>query len=127
MLLNKIVVYDYILTLLVLVTNCTDLRLKVKVSLEQAMKAQRYSSTLSFTLALDGGGWSTPRPVRFTPGKRHGTHCIGGWVDPDRSGRLRKISPPPGFHPRAVQPVVSRYTDYYIPARGYTHESTVFL
>ena len=26
-----------------------------------------YSSTLSVTLALDGGGWSTPRPGRFTP------------------------------------------------------------
>ena len=30
---------------------------------------QRYSSTLSFTSALDGNGWSTPRPGRFTPGK----------------------------------------------------------
>jgi hypothetical protein len=29
---------------------------------------QRYSSTLSLTLALDEGGWST-RPSRFTPGK----------------------------------------------------------
>ena len=28
-----------------------------------------YSSTLSLTSALDGGGWSTPRPGRFTPGK----------------------------------------------------------
>ena len=27
------------------------------------------SSTLPSTLALDGGGWSTPRPGRFTPGK----------------------------------------------------------
>jgi hypothetical protein len=24
----------------------------------------------------------------------------------------RKILPPPGFHPRTVQPVASRYTDY---------------
>jgi hypothetical protein len=29
----------------------------------------RYSSTLSLTSALDGGGWSTPHPVRFTTGK----------------------------------------------------------
>ena len=29
----------------------------------------RYSCTLSLTMALDGGGWSTPRPGRFTPGK----------------------------------------------------------
>jgi hypothetical protein len=44
---------------------------KVKFTLEQAMKAQRGSrdsSTLSLTSALDGGGWSTPRPGRFTPG-----------------------------------------------------------
>jgi hypothetical protein len=27
-----------------------------------------YSSTLSLTSALDGGGWSTQRPGRFTPG-----------------------------------------------------------
>jgi hypothetical protein len=30
---------------------------------------QRHSFTLSLTSALDGGGWSTPRPGRFTPGK----------------------------------------------------------
>jgi hypothetical protein len=28
-----------------------------------------------------------------------------------RSGRLRKISTPPGFDPRTVQPVASSYTD----------------
>jgi len=28
-----------------------------------------YSFTRSLTSALDGGGWSTPRPGRFTPGK----------------------------------------------------------
>ena len=27
------------------------------------------SSNLSLTLALDKGGWSTPRPGRITPGK----------------------------------------------------------
>jgi hypothetical protein len=30
---------------------------------------QIYSSTLPSTSALDGGGWSTPHPSRFTPGK----------------------------------------------------------
>ena len=28
-----------------------------------------YSSTLPSTSALDGSGWSAPRPGRFTPGK----------------------------------------------------------
>ena len=32
-----------------------------------------------------------------------------------RSGQVRKISPPPGFDPRTVQPAASRYTDYAIP------------
>ena len=31
---------------------------------------QRYSATLSLTPALDGGGWSTPRPGRFIRGER---------------------------------------------------------
>ena len=30
---------------------------------------QMYSSTLPLTSALDGGGWSAPRPGRFTPRK----------------------------------------------------------
>ena len=30
---------------------------------------QMYSSTLPSTSALDGGGWSTTRPGRFTPEK----------------------------------------------------------
>ena len=36
---------------------------------------QRYSSTLSLTLALYEGGWSMPCPGRFTPHGRPGTHC----------------------------------------------------
>jgi hypothetical protein len=51
---------------------------------------QIYICTLPSTSTLDGGGWSTPRPGHFTPGK-----------DPEpivgprgRSGRVRKISPP---------------------------------
>jgi hypothetical protein len=34
-----------------------------------------------------------------------------GWAQ-DRCGQVRKISFPPGFKPRTVQPVASRYTDY---------------
>jgi len=35
----------------------------------------------------------------------------------NRSGRVRKISPPPGFDPRTVQPVTSRYTGPHRDAR----------
>jgi hypothetical protein len=34
------------------------------------------------------------------------------------SRRVRKISLPPGFDPRTVQPVASRYTDWAIPAHA---------
>ena len=30
---------------------------------------QRYSSTISLTSALDGGGWFKPRPGNCTPGR----------------------------------------------------------
>jgi len=39
---------------------------------------------------------------------------LGGSQSPP--GQVRNISPPPGFDPRIVQPVVSRYTDYAILA-----------
>ena len=55
-----------------------------------------YSSTLSLTSALDGGGWLTPRPGRFIPGKRtrYPFYRRPGEAQ-GRSGRVRKISPPP--------------------------------
>jgi hypothetical protein len=84
----------------------------------------RDSSTLFFNPGTRWGGWSTPRPGRFTPGKdtRYPLYRrLGG--PQGRSGRLLKISPPPGFDPRTVQPVASRYTDYAIPA----HEDNKIL
>jgi hypothetical protein len=56
-------------------------------------------------------------PGRFTPGKETRYPLYRRLGGPQgRSGRLPKISPPPGFDPRTVQPVASRYTDYAIPA-----------
>jgi hypothetical protein len=37
------------------------------------------------------------------------------------SGRVRNISPPPGFDPRTFLPVAIRYTDYAIPAQIYSY------
>jgi hypothetical protein len=73
---------------------------------------QKYTSALSLTSALDVGGWSMPRSGRFTRDKetRHPLYRrLGG--PKGRSGRVWKISPPPGFDPRTVQPGVSPYTD----------------
>ena len=55
-------------------------------------------------------------PAALPPGKtRYALYRrLGG--PQGRSGRARKISPPPGFDPWIVQPVASRYTDWAIPA-----------
>jgi hypothetical protein len=68
-------------------------------------------------MALDVSGWSNPRSGRFNPGKETRYQLYRRQGGPQgRSGRLRKISPPPGFDPQTVQPVASRYTDWAIPA-----------
>jgi hypothetical protein len=72
----------------------------------------RYNSTLSLTSALDGGGWSTPRPGRFTLEKETRYPLYRRLGGPQgRSGRVRKTSPPTGFDPRTVHPVAISYTD----------------
>jgi hypothetical protein len=55
-------------------------------------------------------------PAGLPPGKsRYPLYTSLGRLQ-GRSGRLRKISPPPplGFDPRTFQNVASRYTDYDI-------------
>jgi hypothetical protein len=52
----------------------SSLKVKVKFTLKQALKAQRgrRGMSLLFNLGVGwgvGGGWSAPRPGRFTPGK----------------------------------------------------------
>jgi hypothetical protein len=70
-----------------------------------------YISTLSLTLSLDGVGGQRHAPATLLPEKTRYPLCgrLGG--PQDRFGRVRKISPPPGFDPQTVQPVASRYTD----------------
>ena len=72
---------------------------------------QMYSSTLPSNSALDGGGWSTPRPGRFTPGKTRNPLYRRLGAPQGRSGRVLKISAPPGFDPRTAQSVASRLRD----------------
>jgi hypothetical protein len=72
-----------------------------------------YSSTLFLTSALEGGEGSASRPGRTSPPGKTRYPLYRRLVGPQgRSGQVRKISPPPGFDPRTVQPVGSRYTDY---------------
>ena len=65
------------------------------------------------TTALEEGEGSASRPGRsLPPGKtRYSLYRrLGG--SQGRYGQVRKISPSPGFDPRTVQPVASRYTDW---------------
>ena len=70
-----------------------------------------YSCALSLTSALDGVGGQRHAPDALPPGNNRYPlyNRLGGPLG--RSGRLRKIPPSPGFDPRTVQAVTSRYTD----------------
>jgi len=95
---------------------------KVKCAPVQAMRlctgrtVHRGSRSIALLFLDHGtrrGEGSTSRPGRyFPPGKTRYTlnRRLGG--SQGRSGQVRKISPPPGFDPRTVQPVASRYTDW---------------
>ena len=84
------------------------------------MKSQISSSTLSLISALGSVGGQRRGPAALPSRKRPSTHCTRGWVGPraglDGCGKSR---PPPGFDPRTVQPVASRYTDCAIPAHSH--------
>jgi hypothetical protein len=82
---------------------------------------QRYISTLSQPRRWMGVGGQRHAPAALPAGKiRYALYRrLGG--PQSRSGWVRKISTPPGFDPRTVQPVESRYIDWAIPAcSGYT-------
>ena len=62
-------------------------------------------------LALEGGEWSAARPGRILPLEKTRYTLYRRLGGPQsRSGRAENLAPP-GFDPRTVQPVVSRYTD----------------
>ena len=71
-----------------------------------------YSSTLSLTSTLGRGvGGQGHAPTALPPGYTRYLLYRRVVGPQGRSKPVRKISPPPGFDPRAVQPVASSYTD----------------
>jgi hypothetical protein len=111
-----------------------EVKVKLMFTLLQAMVAQRgsrdYSSTLSLISSVDGLGGQRHALAALPPGKRPGTRCIGGWVGPragrDGCGKSPSPPPPPEFDHQTVQPVVSRYTDWAIPAHFTTMVRALF-
>jgi len=83
------------------------------ITCHEGPEKKMYRSTHSLTSAIDEGGWSTPRPGRFTPGKDSVLIVqVAAWApSPSRTGGVQKVSPPSAFHSWNVQPVASRYTD----------------
>jgi hypothetical protein len=79
---------------------------------EGPQSEKRYNTTIPLTSTLEEGGWSKPRPDRVTPEKNP---VPIGWA-PGPVWTSVLISPTPGFDPRTIRPVQSRYADYTIPA-----------
>ena len=68
---------------------------KVQLTPQQAMKAKW------------GIRWGCHNPATLSPWKRNGTFAQeAGWAQ-DLYGRVQKMSPPPEFDPRTIQPVAS--------------------
>jgi hypothetical protein len=73
-----------------------------------------------------GGGWSTPRPSRFTPGEETRYPLYRRLCGPQsRSGRVRKISSQLGFELRTAQLVASRYTFCAFPVHDMNREYNI--
>jgi hypothetical protein len=73
---------------------------------------QMYSSTHPSTSALEEVGSQRHPTAALPPGKtRYQSYRMLGGPQ-SRSGRVRKITLPPGFDHRIVQPVAIRYTDW---------------
>ena len=99
-------------------------KVKVKFTLVEALRlctgrtARRGSrgiALLFLTTALEGVEGSASRPGRSLPRAKTRYPLYTRLVGPQgRSGQVRKISPPPEFDPRTVQPVASHYTDWAI-------------
>ena len=68
----------------------TQVKVKVKFTLEQATKAQRYRSTISLTSGQVGLGGQRHAPATLPPGKT--LYPLQRWLQ-GRYGRMRKISP----------------------------------
>ena len=120
--LSYIPLWWYLLQLYCIIEYIPNFYRNVKCTLVQALRlcTGRTTHRGSRGIALPFHDYGTRRgeesaslPGRsLPPGKtRYPLYRRKCWPQ-GRSGQVRKISPPPGFDPRTVQPVASRYTDY---------------
>ena len=91
-----------------MITKPTNGYKRIK-ALPKALRVRRGIALLNLTPLHWRRGWgSAPRPGRFTPGERSGTHCTGCWLGP-RAGldgcgksRLHRDSIPGPSSPQQV-------------------------
>jgi hypothetical protein len=89
----------------------TTSKIVLRTSHEGPEGEYRYSPTLSIISAPGWVGGKRHTPTVLPPGViQYPVYRRLGETQ-GRSGRVRRISPAPGFDPRNVQLVASRYTD----------------
>jgi hypothetical protein len=74
-------------------------------------------TTLSLTSVIHWVGGQHHAPAALPPGNTRYPLCRRMGGPQGRSGRVRKISPPPGSDPRAVQPVASTLYRWRYPGQ----------
>jgi len=95
---------------------------KVKVTLVQALRlctgrtahrGSRGKALLCHDMALEGGEGSASRPGHSLPPGKDPVPIVqeAGWAPGPIWTSAENLASPPGFDPRTVQPVASRYTD----------------
>ena len=76
---------------------------------------------------LDGVGGQRLAPAALHPGNTRYPLYRRLGMPQGQTGEVRKISPPPGFDPRTVQPVASSYTDWAILAHQMNSRIVCYL
>jgi hypothetical protein len=105
-------------TLLHILTKYSVVKGKVHPRIgHEGPEGELYSFS-NFGTRLGVGGGQRHVPAALQPGKKPGSHRRLGRPQ-GRYGWVRKISAPPRFHLRTVQPVARSYTDYVIRAHIY--------
>jgi hypothetical protein len=91
-------------------------RFHPKTGHEDPEGEEKYISTISLTLPLDGVGGERHAPAALYPGKTR--YLLYGKLSGShgRSGRVRNVSFLLGLDSRTVQPLARRYNEYAIPA-----------
>jgi hypothetical protein len=94
-------------------------QVKVTFTVEEAMMTQ--SGNWGIAVLYSFGVWwewvlNAPPRLGYARGRHPVLFYTRLFGTQGRSGRVRKISPPPGFDPWTVQPVQRGYTHYAVPA-----------